>query len=576
MNEPIMSETSDALFVAEPERAHLTSTDVLDRKWIDVNIPCKAACPVMTDVPGYIQAILEGDFETAYKINRRDNVFPHSLGRVCNRPCEPACRHGREGLGEPVAICHLKRASADFGYTPLDLEIVPNGKKVCVVGAGPAGLTAANDLAIKGYQVVVLEQYDEPGGMLRYGIPQFRLPYDVVAADVKSITDLGVEIRCNQRIDSEAQIELLKREYDAVILSGGCMLPSSVKLPGMDAHGFYWGLDFMMQANRELLNDIKLNKVVVIGGGFTAVDCTRTSYRLGASEITLAYRRTKDKMSAGEPEIDCMEEEGIEMEFLVSPVEILAKDGKVTGIRLVRNRLEEGKPVAIPGSEFVIECDAVIMAIGQTNEDLPGTKEVPEVNEVPQKDNFFLAGDFRNGSGTVIEACADGRKVARRAHQYLSGIKGYQDVVHIEEIKLDQLPRTREDDFIPLTTMPHIPVSERLAKNREVETGYTRELAQNEARRCYLCHYNFQIDIDRCIYCMACIDAMPVDCIKLAKDIDVGADGSLRYVSAAHWEEAQAITIDNDKCIRCGNCVRACPVDCISISKYTLETVEVE
>ncbi len=560
---------------APVSRERITSTDPLDRAWIDVNIPCKAACPILTDVPGYIQAILEGDFKRAYTINRRDNVFPHSLGRVCSRPCEPACRHGREGLGDPVAICHLKRAAADFGYTEEDVAIVPNGKSVCVVGAGPSGLTTANDLALLGYKVTVLEQFEEPGGMLRYGIPAFRLPYDLVAKDIDAIRRLGVEIRCNQRFDGESMLERLRKHYDAVVIAGGCMLPSSVQLPGMDASGFYWGLDFMMRANRELLNDTPLGRVVVIGGGFTAVDCVRTSFRLGAVDITLAYRRTRDTMSAGQAEIDCMEEEGIAVEFLVSPTEIVTREGRVVGLRCVRNRLESGRARAIEGSDFIIDCDTVIMAIGQTNEELLD-EEIPLENGLPQRGNVFLAGDYRNGSGTVIGACADGRKVGRRVHQFLSGIRGYQDVVHIEQISPEELPRTRQDDFIPLTPMPHIPVSARREKNREVETGYAQEASLTEARRCYLCHYNFQIDIDRCIYCMACIDVMPVDCIKLAKDIEIGDDGSLKYVEAKHWSEVEAVTIDNDKCIRCGNCVRACPVDCITISKYTLETVEVK
>ena len=161
------------------------STDKIDRKWIDVNIPCSAACPIMTDIPGYIQAISESDYKTAYFINRKDNVLPGVLGRVCNRPCEPVCRHGWEGLGEPVSICFLKRAAADYGMEPVKTEIKSNGKNVCVIGAGPAGLTVANDLALKGYHVTILEQFEQPGGMLRYGIPQFRLPYDVVAADVQ-------------------------------------------------------------------------------------------------------------------------------------------------------------------------------------------------------------------------------------------------------------------------------------------------------------------------------------------------------------------------------------------------------
>jgi len=543
------------------------STDKLDRKWIDINIPCSTACPIMTNIPGYIQAIMESDYKTAYNINRMDNVLPGVLGRVCNRPCEPVCRHGRDGLGDPVAICYLKRSAADFGMAPVIQDIKPNGKKVCVIGAGPAGLTAANDLALKGYMVTMLEQFDQPGGMLRYGIPQFRLPYDVVAADVKSITDLGVTLKTNVRIGSDKDIERLKKEYDAVILAGGCMLPKQYNIPGMNSKGVFWGIDFMIAANRDEL-DVSMENVAVIGGGFTAVDCTRMSCRFGAKKIILAYRRTKDDMYVGRHELEVMEAEGIDLMFLAVPVGIESKDGVVTGVKLVRNAIADDHSITpISGSEFVMEADTVIFAIGQKAEE-----DINEIEGDKQVDNYFVAGDFRNGSSTVIEAAADGRKVAGEVHKLLSDIKGYQDIIHISEVK--ETGRKRDYDFIPIQHMDTTHMRDRLIKDKEVETGYSKEKSVIEARRCYLCHYNFQIDIDRCIYCLACIDVMPVDCIKMAKDIRITDDGDLHYVVTKNWGEVEAITIDNDKCIRCGNCVRACPVDCISISKYKLEVVE--
>jgi glutamate synthase (NADPH/NADH) small chain len=541
------------------------STDKIDRKWIDVNIPCSAACPIMTDIPGYIQAISEGDYKTAYLINRKDNVLPSILGRVCNRPCEPVCRHGWEGLGDPVSICFLKRAAADYGMEPVNAEIKSNAKKICVVGAGPAGLTVANDLALKGYQVTMLEQFEEAGGMLRYGIPQFRLPYDVVAADVKSITDLGVTIKTGVRIESYKEIENLKKEYDAVVLAGGCMFSKQSNIPGMDSKGIYLGLDFMGAANRESL-DITVENVVVIGGGFTAVDCTRMSYRLGAKNITLAYRRTKDDMYVGKHEIEVMEAEGIDLKFLVSPVSIVTKNGEVVGVKLIRNSIGDDRSITpIDGSEFVLEADTIIFAIGQKAEE-----NVIETKG-SQDDNFFMVGDFRNGSSTVIEAAADGRKVANDIHKLLFNIE-FQDAVHIHEVK--ETGRTRDNDFIPVQHMGTTHMRDRQIKNKEVEIGYSKEMSVIEAKRCYLCHYNFQIDIKRCIYCLACIDVMPVDCIKMAKNIEVTEEGELHYIATKNWSEVEAITIDNDKCIRCGNCVRACPVDCISISKYKLEVVE--
>ncbi len=538
------------------------STDKLDRKWIDVNIPCSAACPAMTDIPGYIQAIAAGDYETAYRINREENILPGVLGRVCDRPCEPVCRHGRDGLGEPVSICFLKRAAADYGMEPVNKKIKPNRNKVCIVGAGPAGLTAANDLALKGHQVTILEQFDQPGGMLRYGIPQFRLPNEVVAEDVKSITDLGVTIKTNFRIEGVAEIEKLRKSYDAVIVAGGCANPKQTTLPGIDSKGVYWGLDFMIAANREEL-DIPFENVIVIGGGFTAMDCTRMSYRMGAKTITLAYRRMKKDMYVGAHELEVIEAEGIDTISLVSAVTVLSNDeGVVTGVEFIHNSINEDRSITpIEGSEFTMEADTVIFAVGQEADE-----KVAETENVKLNTFFSIAGDFRNGSSTVIEAVADGRKVAREVHMTLSGTKDLKDTIHISEVK--DTGRKRDYDFIPAQPMDTTPMRDWQIKNREVETGYSKEKAITEAKRCYLCHYNYQIDISRCIYCLACIDVMPVDCIKMAKNIEVTEDGNLNYIETKNWSEVEAITIDNDKCIR------ACPVDCISISKYKLETEE--
>lgn len=557
-----------------PNGATLVSRDILDRKWLDVNVPCQAACPIQTDIPGYIEAVIHGDYETAYRINRLDNVFPGVLGRVCHRPCEPVCRHGREGLGEPVEICFLKRSAADFGQRPLAVDITPNGMTVCVIGAGPAGLTAANDLAIMGHAVTVLEQYEEPGGMMRYGIPEFRLPYDVVAKDIKSITDLGVVIETNSRVDSWAALERLKSDYDAVIISGGCMLPTRFDLPGMDAKGVYWGLDFMMAANRVEL-ELHPKRTVVIGGGFTALDCARTSFRLGAEYTAIAYRRTRQYMqAASKEELECLDEEGIELHLTVSPVAIETKANAVSGIRLIRNEIGEGgKMRPIAGSEFTLEADCVILAIGQTAEDLEGIESSPAPAAAENSGIVYVAGDFRNGSGTVIEACADGRKVSREVHESLTG-ETLEEVVEITEVSVNDLPRKREHDFLPPEKMPHVPLDER-GRSTEVEVGFRDAQAITEAHRCYLCHYNFQIDLDRCIYCMKCIDVMPVDCISLAKNVHAGEDGNLVYEKTDRWDEAQAISIDNDSCIRCGECVRACPVDCISVSKYHLKPLPV-
>ncbi len=556
------------MIIKHSSEKSFASSEKVDRKWIDVSIPCKIACPIMTDIPGYIEALKNKDYKKAYLINRRDNVLPSILGRICHRPCEKACRHGWDGLGETVSICHLKRSASDFGMKPLDINITPNNKTVCIVGAGPCGLTVANDLALKGYKVTVIEQFDHPGGMLRYGIPQFRLPHEVVERDVRSITELGVTIECNRRIEDSKSVEELQRMYDAVVIAGGCAIPKTLDMPGIGKYdGFFWGLDFMYETNCERL-PTGIETAIVVGGGFTAVDCARMAYRIGAKKIIITFRRTKDDMVIGDHEFDAFEKEGVEIAYLVTPIGVEIENNKVSGIRLIRNHIEKDLSLkTITGSEFTIEADCVIFAIGQKSEELPG------VEQYKSGDNLFVAGDFRNGASTVIESAADGRKVARDVHKHLSDVNNYKDIVHIEPVS--ETGRKRDYDFIPQQAINEVPVNKRCEKNREVETGFTKDDCFTEAKRCYLCHFNFQIDIDRCIYCLACIEVMPVDCIKMAKEIVVEDDGNLKYVAAKGWDEVRAITIDNDKCIRCGNCYRACPVDCISISKYSLETVEV-
>ncbi len=352
------------------------------------------------------------------------------------------------------------------------------------------------------------------------------------------------------------------------------MLPTKFGLPGKDSEGVFWGLDFMMQANRRELQ-VRPNKTVVIGGGFTALDCARTSYRIGAEATTIAYRRTREFMQfSGEEELEHLHEEGIDLKLQMSPVKIHENDGQVTGIELIRNEIGEGgKMSAVEGSNIVVKADCVIMAIGQSTDDLVGVED-KELSMPDPSGNLFIAGDYRNGSGTVIEACADGRKVAQQVHGVLCDIN-FEEIVEISEVSIKDMPRTRAHDFLPPEKMPTIPVSAR-NETAEVETGLISEQAVTEAHRCYLCHYNYQINLDQCIYCMKCIDVMPVDdCIKLAKNITLEDDGNLVYEATKVWAEVEAITIDNNNCIRCGNCVKACPVDCISVSKYQYKNVEV-
>ena len=517
----------------------------------------------MQDVPGYMEAIAREDYEEAYRINRRDNVLPGILGRICHRPCEPACRHGRAGLGESVQICFLKRSAADFGLHPVEPTITSNGKSVCIVGSGPAGLTAANDLALRGCAVTLLEQFDKPGGMLRHSIPAFRLPVDVVKKDIQSIIDLGVTVHTNVRIESREQVEDLQVTHDAVIFATGCMVPSRLELAGqLDIEGFYWGLDFMMQSAQGEL-DIHPKNAVIIGGSYVAVDCARTCFRSGADQVTMAYRRTRDYLRAGAMELEALDEEGVTLEFMTSPVEILSEGGKVTGVKMIRNEIDaDGLAQPVSGSEFTITADMVILAIGQEGEryDL----EHPATGTPSW---LYHAGDFKHGAGTVVEACADGRAVAREVHQDLTGVQ-VDDGIEIEEVDLESMPRAVAYDGRAAAEMPTLPVKKRRPGESEVELGYSREQATAEAHRCYLCQYRFQIDESHCMFCGLCIEFAPVGCISLLKDPAPSPDGPEGGEPWRHLETAAGIVIDQDACIRCGECAKVCPTGCISVSKW--------
>ena len=261
-----------------------------DFDWLDRNIPCQKACPASTDIPGYLSAIYRGEYDVAYNINLECNVFPAVLGRVCSRPCEEECRHGWDGLGEPVAICFSKRSAADFqlakGPVVLDKWYEDTGKKVAVVGAGPAGLSAARQLARFGHAVKVFEKHATPSGMMDQGIPEFRLPRDHITREIEQITALGVEIQCNTAIGSDVSLQQLCDEYDAVVMAAGTLRPNLLNLPGKELKGIRHGLDFLLEANTEQQAEVG-EHVVIIGGGFTAMDCARTARRLGANTVEL-------------------------------------------------------------------------------------------------------------------------------------------------------------------------------------------------------------------------------------------------------------------------------------------------
>ena len=595
---PLAAESSAALGDA------FVSEDPRDIGWVRQNVPCQNACPAGTNVPSYIRSIVEGHYGHAYEVNREANVLPGVLGRICSRPCEDACRHGWPGNGKPVAICHLKRAAADMknaAHRITERLYTPTGKRIAIVGAGPAGVAAAHSLSLLGHDVIILEREERPGGMLRYGIPEFRLPRNQLDVELHNALRLGVQLKTGVTVGTasgDTRISTLLQDYDAVLLATGCMLASRPPLQGEwagkdaaeELADVEYGLDFLVQMHRGEKKRVG-KRVAVVGAGFTALDCARVVTRLGAAEVTIHIRTGEDYIPVTREEIFEAKREGIRIKGLRTPIGLQTdSNGRLTGIEFVQNRLggwrDGGRRTAIPieGSEFVEPCDTLIIAIGQQTEndfldvkvevDRGGYVRIGETG-MTSINGLFAAGDFVKGASTAVEAVGHGRELAHKIDTWLLGRERRRTAVRIEPVAAPL--RERAFDFIARQEMPTAPLAERIRKgDLEVDTGLAPEAVLEEAKRCYLCNLRYQIDVDRCIYCRACIEVAPRACIKLVKGVDVTEDGSFGQLQeTGQWNQVAAIWIDNNECIRCGQCYNACPVRCISISRCEFTQVDV-
>jgi NADH-quinone oxidoreductase subunit F len=473
--------------------------------------PCQHTCPAGMDVPAYIALIRSGRFEDAYKVMLQTNPLPSVCGRVCDHKCQSKCRRGK--LDEALAIKFLKRFITDNAPRPKITPVsVTRKEKIAVIGAGPAGLTAARDLAKRGYKVTVFEELSEPGGMLRWAIPAYRLPREVLAAEINdNIKSLGVEIKCNTRVGKDISFEQVNKDFDYIFLAPGAQKSQPMGVPGENVKGVFGGVEFLrdFNANEEAWLSGKKTlgaKVAVIGGGNSAIDAARVALRLGA-DVTILYRRERKDMPAAEEEIIAAEDEGVKIEYLVAPLKIDEKAGKVSGISCQRMKLAEfdrsgrKKPAPIAGSEFTLSVDAVIAAIGQTSDMTFVSKDSGvTVNKWSTFDlakgsksqttnpKFFTGGDALTGPDTVIGAIQAGHQAARDMDDHIRKINGEPAYVEPPEDKIE-IPFIIDEEAVeaPQAKMPELHGPERKRNFKEVELGYLRDIAIQEACRCLRC-----------------------------------------------------------------------------------------
>ena len=542
----------------------------------DCIAPCKVACPAGVDVQGYIALIAQGQYREATKLVKEVNPFPLAIGRVCPRPCEGECR--RNAVDSPVGIDYLKRFAADWDIangTPYSPTVAPKtGRRVAAVGAGPGSLTAAYYLAQMGHDVTVFEALPAPGGMLRYGIPEYRLPKKILDEEIGLITTLGVELVCGKALGRDFSLaSLFEDGYEAVYLGLGAMGSRRMKVPGEELDGVWAGTEFLKDVT--LGKDVAIGRrVAIIGGGNTAIDASRTCLRLGAEEVTIVYRRSRTEMPAWDVEVDAAQEEGVRMHFLAAPTAIEG-DGRCERVTCIRMELGEPdssgrrRPVPIEGSEFTLEVDNVIAAIGQvpdlasvsdTAADDPesleakleltrwGTIVADELSGATAVPGVYAGGDVVSGAATAIEAIAAGGRAAEAIDRQFRGeeIRIEEPYFNIHKERWDAIP-SEEIEHVerkPRQEMPELPLEERLSSFREVELGYSEEAALEEASRCLEC---------------GCIEAFTCKLRQYAAEYEASADAfggdSLREAAD---ERHPFVRVEPEKCILCARCIRIC------------------
>ncbi len=580
-------------------------TDVTDPNYYHHVVDCQWACPAHTDVPGYIRLISQGEFDDAYLLNRDSNVFPGVLGRTCDRPCEPACRRGRVD-GTPVAICRLKRVTADLKGDITDrLAPIPeqkNGKRVALIGAGPSSLTVANDLAPLGYEITVFEKFDQPGGLMRSNIPNFRLPAEVLDEETGVILDRGgVEVRYNSPVTSLRG--LLDEGFDAVYVGVGAPRGKELDLPGrhdeVESH-IHIGIDWLESVAFGHVESIG-KRVLIIGVGNTAMDCCRTSRRVGGEDIKVMARRPREFFKASPWELEDAEEEGVEIVVNHAPKRFVIEDGRLVGMEFDVLEWDEGARHSSTLDTVVVPCDDVILAIGQENafpwieRDLGiefGEWDMPVVDEVTfqcSRPGVFFGGDAAWGPKNIIWAVAHGHEAAISIDNYCSGTpltdrpaKG----LNLISAKMGMNEWRYHNDYnpSPRQQMTHVDLTERFSSlNLEVELGFSAAQTAREAQRCLNCDIQTGFSASACIECDACVDICPVQCLTITHN---GDEADLRtrlsapstnleqtlFVSGPLPQTGRVMVKDENVCVHCGLCAERCPTAAWDMEEFTLLT----
>ena len=578
-------------------------TDVSDPRYYHKVVDCQWGCPAHTDVPQYIRLVAQGRYTESYLLNRESNVFPGILGRTCDRPCEPACRRTRVDEA-PVAICRLKRVAADLrgdvtGFLP-KAPTLKNGKRIALVGAGPASLTVCNDLAPLGYQCVILEKLDRPGGLMRTNIPAFRLPARVLDEEIGYILNMGVEVRYGAPVTS--MHALLEEGFDAVFVGSGAPRGKELELPGRweDPEHVHIGIDWLESVHFGHTTAVG-ERVLVIGVGNTAMDCCRSAKRLGGRDVKVMARRSRRYFKASPWELEDAEEERVEIVENHVPRRFLIEDGRLVGMEFDRVAWydEGGKQKSRVVETVRIPCDDVIVAVGQeaafpwierdvgVDFDEQGMPVVDRATFQSSLPGVFFGGDAAWGPENIIWAVEHGHQAAISIHNWCQSLPVTERPpwgMNLASTKLGMHSWQYSNDYNPSARqrMSHVELTERFeALGVEVELGFTPEQAVREVERCLNCDIQTHFTAPLCIECDACIDVCPVSCLTITYD---GDEADLRgrlsapatnlqqeiYASEPLPQTARLMVKDEDICVHCGLCAERCPTAAWDMQKFTL------